>query len=59
MNVVFAVAVTASLIAALITQLVLQAGATTPPWSRTLNWAVPPLSALFAVVVWFRLSPYV
>ena len=59
MNSVLAVLVTTALIGALSTQVVLQAGAVTPPWSRALSWGVPPLFVLFAVVVWIRLSPYV
>lgn len=58
MNAALAAVVTTALIAALSTQVVLQAGAVAPPWSRRLNWGVPPLFVLFAVVVWIRLSPY-
>ena len=58
MNVVLAAVVTAALIAALSTQVVLQAGGLTPSWNRTLSWSVPPLFVLFAVVIWIRLSPY-
>jgi hypothetical protein len=58
MNAVLAAVVTSALIAALSTQVVLQAGPVIPPWSRMLSWGVPPLFVLFAVVVWIRLSPY-
>lgn len=58
MKLLLSVAVTLALIFGLGTQVVLQAGAVTPVWNRTLSRAVPALLVLFAVVVWSRLSPY-